>query len=93
MSEDEANAIRVANEEIRAAREKNAIIQCDKFAQFKRDFLSAPIRKAMNNILKKEANVMKACKIEYRKEESYFVFPEKDSVGFTVDVNFNSIED
>jgi len=26
MSEDEANAIRVANEEIRAAREKNAII-------------------------------------------------------------------
>jgi hypothetical protein len=26
MSEDEANAIRVANEEIRAAREKNAVI-------------------------------------------------------------------
>jgi hypothetical protein len=47
----------------------------------------------MNNILKKETNVMKPCKIDYRKEESYFVFPEKDSVGFTVDVNFNSIED
>lgn len=61
MSEDEANAVRLANEEIRANREKNAIAECDKFACLKRDFLSAPIRKAMNNVLKKEANVMKPC--------------------------------
>lgn len=90
MSEEEANKVRLANEEIRATREKNAVVQCDKFSQFKRDFLSAPIRKAMNNVIKKEANVMKPCKIDYRKEESYFLFPEKDHVGFTVDVNFNS---
>ena len=50
MSEDEANKIRLANEQIRADREKYATDMADKFAQFKRDFLSAPIRKAMNNI-------------------------------------------
>jgi len=47
----------------------------------------------MNNIVKKETNVMKACQIDYRKSESYFLFPEKDSFGFTVDVNFNEKED
>jgi len=32
MSEDEANAVRLANEDIRANREKNAIAVCDRFA-------------------------------------------------------------
>jgi len=36
---------------------------------------------------------MPACQIDYRKSESYFLFPEKDSFGFTVDVNFNEKED
>jgi hypothetical protein len=61
MSEEEANKIRMANEQIRADREKYATDMANKFAQFKRDFLGAPIRKAMRNIEKKEANVMKPC--------------------------------
>lgn len=32
MSEDEANKVRLANEEIRATREKNAVEQCNKFS-------------------------------------------------------------
>jgi hypothetical protein len=36
---------------------------------------------------------MKPCQIDYRKSESYFLFPEIDSFGFTVDVNFNEKED
>lgn len=93
FSEEEANKIRVANEEIRANREKVANELSQKFSKFKTDFLSAPLRKAMNNIVNKEANVMKPCRIDYRKDESYFVFPEIDQVGFTTDVNFTSKED
>ena len=55
--------------------------------------LSAPLRKAFNNILKGEATVMAPCQIDYRKEESYYLFPEKDQVSFIVDVNFNEKED
>lgn len=47
MTEEEAEAIRAQNEIIRKERD----VVCDKiatkFAQFKRDFLSAPMRKAM----------------------------------------------
>lgn len=56
-------------------------------------FLSAPIRKAMKNVINKEANVMAPCKIDYRKTESYYLFPEKDSFGYSCDVNFTSQED
>jgi|APSaa5957512535_1039671.scaffolds.fasta_scaffold98129_2 hypothetical protein len=55
--------------------------------------LSAPIRKAMNNALNEVADVMKPCKIDYRKEECYYLFPEKTQVAFTCDVNFNEAED
>ena len=45
------------------------------------------------NIINSGSGSMKPCKIDYRREESYYLFPEKDQVGFTVDVNLNSAED
>ena len=93
IPEEEANKIRIANEEIRGNREKTVNELSQKFSKFKTDFLSAPIRKAMNNIVNKEANVMKPFRIDYRKDESYFVFPEIDQVGFTAEVNFTSKEE
>ena len=51
MSDEEANKVRAANEEIRAQREKIADEIATKFSQFKRDFLGAPIRKAMKMVL------------------------------------------
>jgi len=51
MSEEEANKIRAANEEIRKQREEIADKIATKFSQFKRDFLGAPIRSAMNMVL------------------------------------------
>ena len=51
MSEDEANKVRAANEDIRQSREKIADEIATKFSQFKRDFLSSPIRKAMKMVL------------------------------------------
>ena len=51
MSEEEANAVRAKNDEIRQEREGVADKIASKFACFKRDFLSAPLRKAMKHIL------------------------------------------
>lgn len=72
MSEEEAEAIRAKNEEIRKARDE----QCDqiatKFACFKRDFMGAPIRKAMNNVMQKKDD-FKPCQINYRKFEKFWV--------------------
>ena len=47
MSDEEANEIRAKNEEIRKERETHADGVAERFAQFKRDFMGAPIRKAM----------------------------------------------
>jgi hypothetical protein len=54
MGEEEANQIRVKNEEIRIQREKMAEQIAAKYSSFKRDFMSAPIRKAMKMCLEKK---------------------------------------
>lgn len=54
MTEEEAEGIRTLNEKIRKEREEVCDQIATKFAQFKRDFLSAPIRKAMKCILDKK---------------------------------------
>jgi hypothetical protein len=72
MTEEEAEAIRAKNEEIRKARDEQCEAIANKFSCFKRDFLGAPIRKAMKKLLAKE-NDFKACQIEYRKQEMFWV--------------------
>ena len=54
MSEEEAEQIRTQNEKIRKERDEVCDKIATKFAQFKRDFLSAPIRKAMKCVLEKK---------------------------------------
>jgi hypothetical protein len=72
MTEEEAEVIRTQNEKIRKEREEVCDQIATKFAQFKRDFLSAPIRKAMNCITTKTQ--FKPCQIDYRKNEKFWVF-------------------
>ena len=54
MSEEEQNKVREENEKIRERRDLEATKIADKFACFKRDFLGAPIWKAMNMALEKK---------------------------------------
>ena len=54
MSDEEADAVRAKNEEIRKSREAQCEVIANKFAQFKRDFMGAPIRKAMKKMLAKQ---------------------------------------
>ena len=53
MSEEEQNKVREDNEKIRERRDLEATKIADKFACFKRDFLGAPIWKAMNMVSEK----------------------------------------
>ena len=50
MSEEEQAQIREQNEKIREKRDAEATKIANKFACFKRDFLGAPIWKAMNMV-------------------------------------------
>jgi len=54
MSEEEAEKVRAENEKIRKERDEVCDKIATKFAQFKRDFLSAPIRKAMKCVVDKK---------------------------------------
>jgi hypothetical protein len=47
MSEEEAEAVRTKNEEIRKERDAHAETIANKFCCFKRDFLGAPIWRTM----------------------------------------------
>jgi hypothetical protein len=51
MTEEEANAIRAQNEEIKKKREEMTSTIADRFACFKRDFMGAPIWWAMQAVL------------------------------------------
>ena len=64
----------------------------NKFACFKRDFLSAPIWKAMKAVVDKTA-APKPCQIDYRKDEKFWVFPSAEDVSVTFEVNFQTVED
>jgi hypothetical protein len=59
---------------------------------FKRDFLGAPIRKAMKHILAKNDGFA-ACQIDYRKDERYWVFGTASDVRCIFEVNLATEED
>ena len=92
MSEEEATEVRSKNEDIRKERDVQATKIADKFSCFKRDFIGAPIWRAMKDIVDKKAPA-KPCQIDYRKDEKYWVFPEEKAVACTFEVNFETIED
>lgn len=93
MTEEEAEKVRQANEEIRKSREASAEVVAAKFAQFKRDFLGAPIRKAMKGTLDKSNDKFTPCQIDYRKDERYWVFGSNSDVRVIFEVNFSTEED
>lgn len=93
MSEEEQEKIREANEKIKKEREAKADVVATRYAVFKRDFVSAPIRKAMNAVLAGKGDTVKPCQIDYRSNESFFVFPSKTDVSVTLEVDFASQED
>lgn len=92
MEEEEANKIRDSNELIRKEREADAEAIADKFSVFKRDLLSAPIRQAMNAVIK-GTKPPAPCQIPYRKNEKYWVFPEEKDIGVTFEVQMDGVVD
>ena len=71
--EETAAKIREENDEIRRTRSTQVDAIADKMSRFKRDFLGAPIRKAM--LSAKEGKPFTACEIPYRKNEKYWLLP------------------
>ena len=55
MTEEEANEVREKNEVIRKEREAQATKIADRYSCFKRDFMGAPIWKAMKAVVDKTA--------------------------------------
>jgi len=93
MSEEEAQKIRESNDEIRRNRDEAAGNIASQFACFKRDFMSAPIRKAMKAVLAGNGDSVKPCQIDYRKKERYWVMPSKTDVSVCLEVDFTSPTD
>ena len=92
MSEEEAEAVRAKNEEIRKSRDEQCEAIAAKFACFKRDFLGAPIRKAMKLVLEKKGDYQ-ACQVDYRKKERFWVTGSADDVTVTLEVQFDNETD
>ena len=92
MSEEETAKVREENEKIRVERDAEADRIANKFSCFKRDFMGAPIRKAITMVQAKQDG-FKPCQIDYRTEESYWVFGSKDDVAVCFQVNFDNLTD
>jgi len=60
MTDEEADAVRAKNEEVRKERDAAADVIASKFACFKRDFIGAPVWAAMQAI-KNGTEPPKAC--------------------------------
>lgn len=93
MSDEEAQKIRDSNDEIRRNREEKAEEIAKRFSVFKRDFMSAPIRRAMNAILAGKGDSIKPCQIDYRKKERYWVMCGKQAVDIVFEINFETKTD
>ena len=92
MSEEEAEAVRQSNEAIRAQRQASVDEIATKIAKFKRDFLGAPIRRAL--LQAKAGSSCTPCEIPYRKDEKYWITcPEPGSVCFYISFNFTNATD
>lgn len=87
MSEDEANAVKQSNENIRAERNAKIEVITDKIGKFKRDFIGAPIRKSLLAV--QAGGQSHQCEIPYRRDEKYWITaPEAASASFYIALNF-----
>ena len=92
LSEEEADKIRAENEITRKMRDEQAEKMANKFSCFKRDFMGAPIWRAMQDVINGK-DPQQPCQIDYRTDERFWVFPDKNQVSVTFEVNVNSTED
>ena len=93
MDEELQAKIKAENEEIRKQRDKLAEDICMKFSQFKKDFLGAPIRRALKALKTGAGNPAHSCEIPYRNEEKYWVVASKDEVTVSFAMHFDNVTD
>ena len=96
MDEAEQNLVKAKNEEIRKQRDKIAEEICQKFSAFKKDFLGAPIRRALRSLSLNASgtgNPSDSCEIPYRSDEKYWVVSSKSEVTVSFALQFDNQTD
>mmetsp|Transcript_5762 Transcript_5762/g.4117 ORF Transcript_5762/g.4117 Transcript_5762/m.4117 type:complete len:90 (-) Transcript_5762:591-860(-) len=89
MDEETAAKVRADNETIREKREEVANGIASRIAKFKNDFLSAPIRKAME--ASATDTIAPPVEVSYRLDEKYWVLmPAKGTVLVFFSINFKN---
>lgn len=86
-SEEEKAKIKEDNAEVKKNLEKFAIEVGDKLCRFKCDFMGAPIRKALKEILE-DSKECYLVEIPYRKDEKYWIKKGENNAVFFFTVNF-----
>lgn len=93
MPEEQQEQIRAANEQVRSQRQGAVDVIASKFAQFKRDFIGAPIRRALLALQAGQTNGID-CEIPYRKNEKYWLTSSNTGeVSFYHSFNFSNSVD
>jgi actin related protein 2/3 complex subunit 2 len=64
-----------------------------KFSCFKRDFLGAPIRRALLALKNGTAKQSDSCEIPYRSDEKYWVIASQKEVTVSFALNFDNVTD
>lgn len=93
MPEEEQERLKKENEEIRIQKEKIVEKISDKFSAFKRDFIGAPMRRALKCLQTGEGQPSQACEISYRNDEKYWVIPSKTEVTVSFSLQFDNPTD
>lgn len=93
MDEAEANQVRAQNEESRKERDRIAEEICMKFSCFKKDFLGAPIRRALKQLASPGGVASGACELPYRCDEKYWVVSAKGEVTISFALQFDNQTD
>ena len=92
MTDEEQDAIRTSNEAIRAERQTTVDEISTKIAKFKRDFIGAPVRRALLDV--KAGKTTTPCEIPYRKDEKYWIVSGgAGSASFYISFNFGNQTD
>lgn len=93
MDEETVAKIKAENEGIRKLRDKAIEEICMRFSCFKRDFLGAPIRKALINLQKGTISPADQCELPYRMDEKLWVNVSQTEVSVSFGLNFDNPTD
>ncbi len=93
MSEEEQTKVKEQNELVKKQKEKMADDISLKFSQFKRDFMSAPIRRAIKGLASGDPSLNHTCQINYRPDEKFWVIANKGDVSVSFGMQFDNATD